>query len=1062
MPVQLQPLLNATCPSPSPSRSSLRKPATSILLAWTLALAACGGGQDAVDPPTEATSAAEPSSRTLSAKSNADGTSVNVTTITLNAWSTQADNIGAVILLRYNGLVIAREEVRASSTEALVFRVPTRIDGGVLDVVFTNATYPNGVEARRLSLQSVVVNGRSFSSTGPGVVYDTGHGEAAFDGLSVLPGTTWLQFTGALRFPMLPASDLGAQTVSDSSSLAADPGPYVDFRGGSDTYSGVAGRPFKTLAKLASVKLLPGENIHLRCGSVWRESLELGVSNLADGTQVVPYGDCGWEGPPHVSGADRFDGGWVKQGNIWSRALPANTPKITQLLVGFTSMRLAQWPNAGDPLVLVDSVSGPTRFTIGNAQAAALSGQDLGGAGIVLRTQPWRAEARQIAPNGVVGNQVTLSAAPESTLQAGGAFVISGKRWMLDAPGEFFHDTVAQRLYLIPAAADAALDMNNAVIEGSVRDVAVDLRERRGLVVRGLRTRMARGDGIRLTNAPEAQVSTVESTVNGSAGIRLMQWNPLPAGAGSPRIEGNDVAVNGEYGVDARYVSGARIIGNRVAETGIGVSIGPVGAGIAGGPAARIENNVVSGSGYAGISFSGLQGSVVSGNEISRYCLRLSDCGGIYTWSSQSDISPQQGAWVEGNRVHTATAVTAGSAAWGHDLVVGIYLDDHSQRVTVRNNFLHAMPIGVFVHNGALNTVEGNRVWMANQSAIAVSMDRYDADWSFGNVIRNNEAVPFTTANGAYPQMPSFTSAYAFQFTHVLSGEAALATGRNEFRGNRVVQLHGETTHHAAITGPGGQRFVDSAAWTQLNPGEPLLEQPITYSSYWVALGPEKLPYGEFDGGLSPWGKHWNWQIAGFDLQPLGNQVGCNGPCIRMTSADSGDMIYSPPFTMRTGVLHMYRWTATAGAVGATVNYPYISRYSSPWDPMNDWQGFTGRSPRTVKPNQTLKYEAFFVPKSGDPARVNVQLETLGVPVAFDAISVREVLTWLSSGPSEWVAPVVAPRDASRTVASCGDMGLPADCIVAGLDGVTATLPFTIAANEQRLLLWANSPYRKY
>lgn len=983
------------------------------------------------------------------------------TTIVLRGWSSLADNVGALIQLRYDGRVIAREEMRNSSVSEMVFRVPTRIDGGILDVIFSNATDANGVEARQLNIQEVIVNGTAFASTGPRVTYDTGHGPAAFDGLGVLPGTSHLRMTGALRFPMPAAAALGLAAVDSGLVMTADPGPYVDRSGGSDTYTGTASRPFKTLARLRSVQLLAGENIHLRCGGLWRESLELGVSQLADGTQLLPYGDCVKDGPPHISGADTFNGGWSRSGNVWSRQLPPGTPQITQLLVGWTAMHPARWPNHGTPAVVATQVSvgDPTAFAIAAAEQVELQNRDLSGAEVLLRTKPWRVEARRLDSQPLQSSRLRVTTAPESPVQVGGAYVLRGKAWMLDAPGEFFHDLATQRLSLIAASADDGTDLNAVTIEGSVRDIAVDWRERRGLVIKGIRTRMARGDGIRLTNAPEAVISGVESTVNGAVGVRLLQWTPLPAGANGPRVDGSTIGVNGESGIDTRYVEAAVVTNNRITETGIGVNAGPVGAGIWGGPAARIENNRVDRSAYVAIAFTNVRGSQVSRNEVSSYCLRLSDCAGIYTWTGVN--SSQQSALIEGNRLHTASAVSTGSTSWGHDLVAGIYLDDRTRGVIVRGNFIHAVPVGIFVHNSALNTIENNRVWMPTQSGIAVSMDHYDNDYSFGNLIQGNEVVPFTKSNGSFPSIPTFTSSHAIAFTHVLSGEAALAPGRNEFRANRVIQLHGETTQHAAITGTAGLRFVNAATWKQLNPGEPFIEQPLSYSSYWTALGPETVPDGEFDAGLGGWGKHWSWASPGYAVEPVRQAPACNGPCIRFTSANPGDMIFSPPFTMKTGALYLYRYKAIGSGGAVTVNPAYIARAESPWNDMADGSGYTGRSPRSVKAGQVLDHESFFVPTSSAPSRVMFQLETQGVPMHVDSVSVRQVTMWLGSGPSEWVAPVIAAPDSARTVTSCGDIGLPAWCTVARLDGAPQGFPFTVPVNDAQLLLWSNSPYRK-
>ena len=55
----------------------------------------------------------------------------------------------------------------------------------------------------------------------------------------------------------------------------------------------------------------------------------------------------------------------------------------------------------------------------------------------------------------------------------------------------------------------------------------------------------------------------------------------------------------------------------------------------------------------------------------------------------------------------------------------------------------------------------------------------------------------------------------------------------------------------------------------------------------------------------------------------------------------------------------------------------------------------------------------------------------------------------------------MAPRSAPKTVASCGEFGWPAGCSLTNLDGVPLSLPLTVPAGSQAMVLWADSPYRR-
>ena len=71
------------------------------------------------------------------------------------------------------------------------------------------------------------------------------------------------------------------------------------------------------------------------------------------------------------------------------------------------------------------------------------------------------------------------------------------------------------------------------------------------------------------------------------------------------------------------------------------------------------------------------------------------------------------------------------------------------------------------------------------------------------------------------------------------------------------------------------------------------------------------------------------------------------------------------------------------------------------------------------------------------------------------------MLGWGFSGPREWAATVMAPRNAPKTVATCAELGWPAGCSLTNLDGAPLSLPLTVPAGRQAMVLWADSPSRR-
>lgn len=1038
------------------------------LLVALFTLGSCGGSASsgatsgALSSPATATSTQAQSISLAPAVQQAASTGVPMT-LTFNAWAPVYAGSGASVTVRYNGATLATVQVNTPTPTNYTVDFTTAPDGGVVDLVFGNASDAGGAVVRSLTVASLTVGSVKMLPTDDLVWFDRGSGAAAFDGLDTLSGRTTLTRNGALRFALPSASVLTSGTLGPPATASTAPGFYVDSGSGNDANPGTPALPWRTLAKAAGATLQAGQGLYLRCGRLWREALALSARQLVDGNVIAGYGpECALR-KAVISGADDFSGGWVLNGGIWSRSLPAGTPPITQLFVNGEPMRTAQWPDpaaAGGGWAVTGSGSATnSQLALQSADAATLAGKDLSGATVQVQTQPWFIETNAVV--GSAGGLLGLGKALQWTPPAGSRYLLQNKLWMLTSAGEFFHDVKAQRLYLMAPAVGAPADLNAALIEGSVRDEALALSQRNALQVQNIALRGARSDGLHLTNAPTAQISQIEATDNGVYGVRLEQWIPLPSGTPGPTVSNSLVAQNAQYGINALNVYAPTITGNRVLATGtLPSQQAGVTAGIDAGPGASVTNNTVDGSGYHGIYFSTVGGSLLSGNTIAGFCSRLSDCGAIYAWQGRANAAVAQSATVAGNRVLGEGAGAAAASSNGAPIIVGVYLDDFTNHVSVSGNQIFGTPIGIFLHNASHMTVANNHVWLPGAAALFASMDQTDADWMTGNLWQNNEIVPLVQAQASAGSLPTFSVSQAVWFWHSLSGAAALAPGRNQFTGNAYVQLQGSLAQHAWVRGPAGDAYVDAVHWQALNAGDPLPLRPARYNPQILALGPEMVQGGNFAQGLGPWGQYFNPVGTGFAVAALSNLATCTGTCVSLTAGSTGDLLDSPPFTLTPAVPYVYRWTATMPASsGATVAFPYVSRTVSPWDVMADAKGFITYGTRSAAAGETLPYEAFFLPKSAAAARVNLQLETLHVPVAFSAVSVRQVTGYTVAQVADWSALAFAPDHQNRSV-GCAELGWPAGCSALDIHGQAVALPLALAAGSQQLLLRADSPYR--
>ena len=127
------------------------------------------------------------------------------TQITVFARGTPVAGVYPIMVVRVDGQVVGTLNV--NSTVITAYTLPVNVTAAAnhtIDVVFTNDGYA-APEDRNLIVQSLRVDTTTFLPGDVDVTYDRGVGNAAFDGVNVLPGRAVMPWSGALRF-RVPAS----------------------------------------------------------------------------------------------------------------------------------------------------------------------------------------------------------------------------------------------------------------------------------------------------------------------------------------------------------------------------------------------------------------------------------------------------------------------------------------------------------------------------------------------------------------------------------------------------------------------------------------------------------------------------------------------------------------------------------------------------------------------------------------------------------------------------------------------------------------------------------------
>ncbi len=409
------------------------------------------------------------------------------------------------------------------------------------------------------------------------------------------------------------------------------------------------------------------DTINLSCDQTYKGELKL--ANLRNVT-VRTTGDCG---KASVTSAQAVTG-WrrdPKHPNLWMADLDF---KPEQVQLGSEFLALAHHPNA--PQIWLKGES-----RLADQLRTSLPNDDLTGATLVWRAADWLIQTRTIARSdgGIIiltpGQDEGFGLLPQTE------FYVEGKSWMLDSPGEWIWES--GRLYVW--STDGLSPEGRAWASSRAR--AIDASGSRNVHIEGVRI-FGATLGIDGTDSQGLIIRDVVIENSGEEAILV------GSGARIRRVHVNGSVQNGVRANDD--VRDVAITDSRFDNVGmLGMPRRSKGA-IVFEQAKNVilQRNRIIDAAYIGIRV--FRDALVTDNVIHRACLRLSDCGGIYTFAR--DREPLN-VKIERNRISSL------SGRYSY----AVYLDDFANGVTVAFNQLIDNPGGIELHNGFSNTIMGNR-----------------------------------------------------------------------------------------------------------------------------------------------------------------------------------------------------------------------------------------------------------------------------------------------------------------------------------------------------------------
>ncbi|QQG52346.1 MAG: right-handed parallel beta-helix repeat-containing protein [Candidatus Falkowbacteria bacterium] len=506
---------------------------------------------------------------------------------------------------------------------------------------------------------------------------------------------------------------------------------YISSTGNDSNNGTSSSSPWQTLTKVNATTFKPGDNILFNRGDMFYGTLDPRGSGSSSGR--ITYSSYGLGEKPIITGFTTISD-WVNEGDgIYSKIIVA--PKLTNMvLLDGVQQAMGRYPNTGH--LTYEEFN--TNISITDQE---LSGTpNWTGAELVITKNGWEIDRSLI--NNHSGNTITYTDyvwTSNANLGTGGLYFIQNDIRTLDQLGEWYHDVNTGKFYMY----FGGVDPNTKTVKvATVNNTLATFSGEDYLTIENLNFTGSIAQNINMGWQNDYLIiQNCDVNFSGTAGI-------YTAGS-SIQIKNNLINnVNGvgilPYG-DSPVISG-NTINNQGLVEGQGslpyIYRGAITLFNTANP--YVANNIIKGTGYDAINIGADTSNVtIKNNFIENACVLRQDQGAIYTSGSNK---PQINLLIEGNIILNSVGE-------------GIYLDEYSTTVTVRNNtVIGSGRGGIFLHKANNNNVTGNILY-DNRESLKMS-NWVNENNLINNTITNNKfivkspnnlAISYTNWDNNYP-----------------------------------------------------------------------------------------------------------------------------------------------------------------------------------------------------------------------------------------------------------------------------------------------------------------------
>lgn len=438
-----------------------------------------------------------------------------------------------------------------------------------------------------------------------------------------------------------------------------------------------------------------------------------------------------------------------------------NAASAVEVFVDGRPMQIARWPNAGE-WARTGEAKGERTFAFDGDRPKRWKGPN----------DPWifgylRLDWCDVYDRAKVDSEartVEVSRKPEFGLEAKRRFYFFNVLEELDAPGEYFVDRAAGRLYFWPPSNLAKADVVASLIEGPM----FRLKRASNIRLRGLRLEAGRegavwidrGDGNRVEDCLIRNFGTYGVSIRGASDSGVVRCDLTGLGSRGIELFGGDrkTLTSGKlYAEDNHIWAYSRW--PRTYQAGIAIE----------GVGARVSHNLIEDAPHNAILLSG-NDHVLEFNDVRRVCLETGDSGAVYMGRNLT----MRGNQINHNRFRDIVPTVDTEGAFTN--VMSVYLDDQWCGTTISGNVFEGKGTGILIGGGRDNTVENN-VFVGKDPALHI--DQRGKGWAKDKEKEFRDQLVELTVD-----KPPYRIRYP-QLASLLSQDVMLATG-NVFKGNVV------------------------------------------------------------------------------------------------------------------------------------------------------------------------------------------------------------------------------------------------------------------------------------